>query len=239
MPNFKGSDLGRFPLVSADFWTSDHFLERSRSVDAFSGTRARGTLALKRTRISLFPPRRRSGGALAGLGEAATAAERAAVEELRRVVAGDASHARWLEDGELLRFVRARKTLEQRSDLFREAADWRRQRRNKDGAYAESAQGSFGGDEQAWVDGAAAPPDWWAFMTENLPFELFGADANGIPVTYIGLGRMDLSGICREVGIERLEQKMIMQNDMFIAGQQKRAKFPTSKAPISAVFHSF
>jgi hypothetical protein len=40
--------LGRFPLVSADFWTSDHLLERSRSVDAFFGTRARGTLTLKR-----------------------------------------------------------------------------------------------------------------------------------------------------------------------------------------------
>jgi len=47
-PNFKGSYLGRFPLVLADFWTSDHLLERSRSVDAFSGTRARGTLTLKR-----------------------------------------------------------------------------------------------------------------------------------------------------------------------------------------------
>jgi hypothetical protein len=29
IPNFKGSDLGRFPLVSADFWTSDHLSERS------------------------------------------------------------------------------------------------------------------------------------------------------------------------------------------------------------------
>ena len=48
IPNFKGSDLGHFPLVSADFWTSDHLSERSRSVDAFSGTRARGTLTLKR-----------------------------------------------------------------------------------------------------------------------------------------------------------------------------------------------
>ncbi|KAH8097676.1 hypothetical protein JL720_576 [Aureococcus anophagefferens] len=48
IPNFKGSYLGRFPLVSADFWTSDHLLERSRRVDAFSGTRARGTLTLKR-----------------------------------------------------------------------------------------------------------------------------------------------------------------------------------------------
>ena len=48
IPNFKGSDLGHFPLVSASSWTSDHLSERSRSVDAFSGTRARGTLTLKR-----------------------------------------------------------------------------------------------------------------------------------------------------------------------------------------------
>ena len=48
IPNFKGSFLGRFPLVSADFWTSDHLSERSRSVNAFTGTRARGTLTLKR-----------------------------------------------------------------------------------------------------------------------------------------------------------------------------------------------
>ena len=48
IPNFKGSDLGRFPLVLADFWTSDHLSERSRSVNAFPGTRARGTLTLKR-----------------------------------------------------------------------------------------------------------------------------------------------------------------------------------------------
>ena len=44
IPNFKGSSLGRFPLVSADFWTSDHLLERSRSVDAFfRNARARKT----------------------------------------------------------------------------------------------------------------------------------------------------------------------------------------------------
>jgi N-acetyltransferase 10 len=48
IPNFKGSSLGRFPLVSADFWTSDHLSERSRSMDAFHGTLARGTLTLKR-----------------------------------------------------------------------------------------------------------------------------------------------------------------------------------------------
>ena len=49
IPNFKASYLGRFPLVLADFWTSDHLSERSRSVDAFFGTRARGTLMLNRS----------------------------------------------------------------------------------------------------------------------------------------------------------------------------------------------
>ena len=48
IPNFKGSDLGHFPLVSPDFWTSDHLSERSRRVDVFLVTRARGTLTLKR-----------------------------------------------------------------------------------------------------------------------------------------------------------------------------------------------
>ena len=48
IPNFKGSYLGRFPLVLADFWTSDHLSERSRSVNVFFGPRARGTAKLKR-----------------------------------------------------------------------------------------------------------------------------------------------------------------------------------------------
>ena len=49
IPTFKGSYLGRFPLVSADFWTSDRPSGRSRRVDAFPGTRAQETVTLKRT----------------------------------------------------------------------------------------------------------------------------------------------------------------------------------------------
>jgi hypothetical protein len=41
IPNFKGSYNPPFPLVSADFWTSDHPSERSRRVDFFL-ERARG-----------------------------------------------------------------------------------------------------------------------------------------------------------------------------------------------------
>ena len=48
LPTSKRSDLGRFPLVSADVSTSDHLSERSRSVTVVSGTRARGTPTLER-----------------------------------------------------------------------------------------------------------------------------------------------------------------------------------------------
>ena len=47
-PNFKGSYLGRFPLVLADFGTSDHLSARSRSMNVVPRTRARGTAKLKR-----------------------------------------------------------------------------------------------------------------------------------------------------------------------------------------------
>ena len=42
-PNFKGSYLGGFPLVLADFGTSDHLSERSRSMNFDARTRAHGT----------------------------------------------------------------------------------------------------------------------------------------------------------------------------------------------------
>ena len=35
-PNFKDSYLGRFPLVLADFWTSGHLSNRSRSMNVVS-----------------------------------------------------------------------------------------------------------------------------------------------------------------------------------------------------------
>ena len=66
IPNFKGSFLGRFPLVSADFWTSDHLSERSRSVDAFfQNARARNThveATLNHPCPALSPAARRSRG---------------------------------------------------------------------------------------------------------------------------------------------------------------------------------
>ena len=53
-------------------------------------------------------------------------------------------------------------------------------------------------------------------MGTVLPFELFGTCRSGVPITFVGLGRMDLTGMQREIGLDRLEQKMVMQNDAFI-----------------------
>jgi hypothetical protein len=41
--------FGRFPLVSADFWTSGHLSERSRSVDAFPPNARAGNTSVEAT----------------------------------------------------------------------------------------------------------------------------------------------------------------------------------------------
>ena len=41
-------------------------------------------------------------------------------------------------------------------------------------------------------------PGHW--MGTVLPFELFGTCRSGVPITFVGLGRMDLTGIQREIG---------------------------------------
>ena len=48
-PTSNRSSLGRFPLVLADFWTSDRLSERSRSMDVGSRTRARGPAKVEAT----------------------------------------------------------------------------------------------------------------------------------------------------------------------------------------------
>ena len=48
IPTSKARDLGRVPLVSTDFWTSDHLSERSRSVRVLSGTRGAPALSKRR-----------------------------------------------------------------------------------------------------------------------------------------------------------------------------------------------
>mmetsp|Transcript_13817 Transcript_13817/g.16690 ORF Transcript_13817/g.16690 Transcript_13817/m.16690 type:complete len:898 (-) Transcript_13817:346-3039(-) len=159
-----------------------------------------------------------------GKTEVVQAEEKVWLAELRDVVKSDAFAPRWLEDGELLRFVRARKSIEERVELYREAMAWRKNHSlnsTTDNVYGASVRadpklGSFGCLEQEWCLKSQEPPAWWAFISSNVPFELYGSDRTGLPITYLGLGRMDLAGVVREVGIDRLEQKIVMQNDMFL-----------------------
>ena len=143
-----------------------------------------------------------------------SASELSDVDELRDELKKDAPDPRWLETGELLRFVRARKTLKDRAGLFREAMAWRKDHVD---VYGGEVDGSFGSKEQRWCVHPEEAPAWWRFMTENIPFELFGADAvGGVPITFVGLGRMDLGGISREIGLDKIERKLVLQNDAFI-----------------------
>lgn len=173
--------------------------------------------------------------------------EEAAIVELRQQCKAQAFSSRWLEDGELLRFVRARKTIQQSIELFKEAMDWRRTRCRSDDVYTNSWKrdpelGSFGCLERVWTspsDSAVTtppPPAWWNFLSSNIPFEVYGADASGLPITYLGLGRMDLSSVCREVGLERLEQKIVMQNDMFLDVAREARRASKCKALHGGVF---
>ena len=117
--------------------------------------------------------------------------ELAAAGELREELGEQP--ARWLETGELLRFVRARKTLKERASLVPRShgmapgpPDW-----IEDDA-------SFGGAERRWCDDPATAPAWHRWMGTVLPFELFGTCRSGVPITFVGLGRMDLTGIQRK-----------------------------------------
>ena len=48
---------------------------------------------------------------------------------------------------------------------------------------------------------------------------------------------MDLSGVAREIGVERLEQKMVMQNDMFIDMAREKTLALTAAAGEPTVAH--
>ncbi|KAJ8601809.1 hypothetical protein CTAYLR_007486 [Chrysophaeum taylorii] len=166
--------------------------------------------------------------------------ELSAIAALRAAVAEDSFSPRWLEDGELLRFVRARKTAGQRIDLFREAMAWRKQR--TDDVYLQStnqdpALGSFGILEREWTRGSVEAPEWWKHLTDTVPLQVYGADDSGLPITYVGFGRMDLTSICRDLGPDRLEQKLVMLNDMFLdVAREQRFMNPHLRALHGGVF---
>lgn len=158
-------------------------------------------------------------------GKGASGAEQAAVAELSRQVrrtGASKADARWYEDAELLRFVRARPSIVEAEALFYEAMAWREGRRQLWGA--NPTEGSYGADYDAFLAGTKPAPDWFAFLSKHLPQTLYGSDRFGLPIMYSHVGRTDLLGCEREVGFENLQRFGIMMNDSFLDKVRLRNK---------------
>lgn len=148
------------------------------------------------------------------------------VKELRQKVVsnehvnGIPGGARWFEFAELLRYMRARNSVEESAKLFCDAMAWRCEHAS---LWKEdiSSTGSFGAQHQAFLqkkgsEGADAPPMWWLFLEGKLPISLYGADRRGVPIAYNAIGHCDLQGCVREVGFDNLMRYAIMLNDYFL-----------------------
>lgn len=178
-----------------------------------------------------------------------TPQEMKAVAQLRERVQGIADSIvggeRWYEDCELLRYVRARPSLGESEQLFREAMSLRCKQARDWGAI--TVAGSFGEDFARYreirngtvraANGATSPPDWWTFLDEHLPSDIYGSDRNGLPIAYNCIGKADMQGLVREVGLEVLQRYGTMNNDYFLdcaraATQRRRCGRGTQGGPV-------
>lgn len=139
------------------------------------------------------------------------------IEELRsrfgEAEEQDPRTARWLEDNDLMRYVRARPTLDESEVLLRKAMAWRCEQEK---AWGDLVKGSWGYKyelHQAKIDDA---PDWWAFLYEHLHCTIYGEDSFDIPITYVHMGNQDLSGVVREVGADAMVQFIVYFTDHFM-----------------------
>lgn len=169
-------------------------------------------------------------------------------ERVRGIADSIVGGERWYEDCELLRYVRARASLGEAEQLFREAMSLRCKQARDWGAI--TVAGSFG---DAFVryremrdlpapatrapNGATSPPDWWSFLDDHLPGDIYGSDRNGLPITYNCIGKADFQGLVREVGPEALQRYGTMMNDYFLdcaraATQRRRCGRGTEAGPV-------
>eukprot|EP00929_Paragymnodinium_shiwhaense_P014583 TRINITY_DN122502_c0_g1_i1.p1 TRINITY_DN122502_c0_g1~~TRINITY_DN122502_c0_g1_i1.p1 ORF type:complete len:406 (-),score=92.87 TRINITY_DN122502_c0_g1_i1:449-1666(-) len=145
--------------------------------------------------------------------------ELAKVTELRAklkesgAVAGIPGGERWLETSELLRYVRARSTLVESEELFKQGMELRREKIREWNVDVHET-GSFGAHYAKYVEGRGAP-DWWNFLWKHLSLDVYGADSFGMPLSYFAMGQMDLQGCAREVGVETVRRFCIYQNDYY------------------------
>lgn len=143
--------------------------------------------------------------------------EKAKLLELRKrfeAEAADSRTARWLEDNDLLRYVRARAELDESEQLLRKALTWRCEQEKAWGV--ELAAGSFGSQFAKHQEDPMSAPDWWAFLDRHIHATIYGDDKFGVPITYVHFGNCDIQGCVREVGELALVKYMVYLTDHFI-----------------------
>lgn len=126
----------------------------------------------------------------------------------------DPRKARWLEDNDILRYVRARPTLDESEALLKTALDWRCAQEKVWGV--DLANGSWGHMYDHYQNRLHDAPDWWAFLYRHLHCTIYGEDSFDIPITYVHFAKQDLQGVVREVGSDKLVQFMVYFTDYFL-----------------------
>lgn len=135
---------------------------------------------------------------------------------------------RFIEDSELVRFVRAKKLLDESEAMFREAMDFRRDHVKLWNADV-TPTGSFGAEQTKFMglkeQGKVSEiPDWWLFLDEHWPMKSYGKDDQGLPVFWVGLGQLDCPGCVQAVGMDSLCRYVTMLNDHFLDETWKASK---------------
>eukprot|EP00930_Biecheleria_cincta_P062960 TRINITY_DN48418_c0_g1_i1.p1 TRINITY_DN48418_c0_g1~~TRINITY_DN48418_c0_g1_i1.p1 ORF type:complete len:332 (-),score=48.57 TRINITY_DN48418_c0_g1_i1:64-1059(-) len=145
---------------------------------------------------------------------------------------------RWFEDGDLLRYVRAKAKNSESEDLFCKMIAWRLEKAKLWGKELVT-DGSFGSCHAAYLKGdKESAPAWWRFLHRNLPICTYGADKHGLPVLYNAMGKADLHGCAREVGQENVTRFAVYQNDYFFDIARSMSSRNEAAQDFSHVLHS-
>lgn len=177
-------------------------------------------------------------------GHAPTGKELACTSQLReRLMQGGALDfaERWLEDGELLRYLRARGLcLTEAEELLRQALLWRVDK-VKRWSPGSTGSGSFGGEHSelllASSRGGPSPPAWWRFLHAHVHIDIYGEDRFGIPITYSNVGDSDLEGCAREAGLDSLRRYLVYQNDFFLDRARNVSRSKSEESQRLMVLH--
>jgi len=172
----------------------------------------------------------------------ATEEEREAVAELgirlrkASAVDGIPGGERWLEDTELLRFIRARRNVAESERLFKEAMEHRRAA-VQHYAPVHPTDGSYGEAYSTYLSwsrrkSSAQPPKWWSHINSTCSMRFYGSDSNGLPILYNAVGDDDLAGIVKEVGFEAFERYGVMMNDYFLDAARAQTKSRGNAEPV-------